>query len=168
MATTTRSGSTRARKTKEVHYVPPNVLDVDEGLRDWFLSRGMKLRWIRHSVSGRDDTKNMIKKEREGWVPVTNDELPEEYQTSFEVGGHGKTEGIVVNNDVMLAKIPVEMAQARQDYYEQLSMDQEDGVNRQLMQNSSRSMPILNESRSTTTRGRKPANFGGISDSNED
>lgn len=162
---TTRNTAGRKANTRKVTYVPPNLLGLDEGLVDHFAKKNMKLRWIRHSQSGQADTKNLIYREREGWTPVKVNELPEEYQGQFDLSDVGKHEGVIINNDVMLAMIPVEMAEARKEYFEQAAIDQESAVDEQLMQNSSRAMPILNNSQSTTTRGRKPASFGKVTES---
>lgn len=156
---TTRNTTSRSTKSREVVYTPPENIKLDVGLQEYFNGQGYKLRWIRYMLDGKDDVKNWLKREKEGWVPVKNDELPAEYQGVFDIGGAGKTEGVVTNNDVILAKIPVEMARARQDYYEGLAQDQIDAVNAQLL-SGNRKMPGFNESHTKTTRGRPPANFG--------
>lgn len=160
MARTTRASAQRARKESKVVYTPPNVTEIDPIIEEHFANEGAKLRWVRWQLNGREDVKNLTRKKREGWSLVTADELPEGFAADFEIGQDGRTEGIIINGDVALAKIPVEMAEARKEYYEGNAVAQEEAVNLQLQRNSSREMPILNESRSKATTGRKPADFG--------
>ena len=42
-----------------------------------FDNDGMSLRWLRISVKGQDDITNIGKKQQQGWVFVTPDEVPE-------------------------------------------------------------------------------------------
>jgi hypothetical protein len=166
---TTRKSETRAATKRKVTYTPPNMLHVDKEVKDYFLGQGYVLRWVRHTRSdtGGPDTKNLIYREREGWVPVKIDDIPDEYRGLYEIGVVGKNEGVILNNDVMLAMLPVETAEARKAYYEGLALDQERAIDDELRGSSSREMPIQNESRSTATRGRKPANFGELTENDE-
>lgn len=157
--TTTRKTNTRAKKEKEVVYLPPERIKLDRDLQAHFKSQGYHLRWIRHQVEGKDDVKSWLKRQNEGYVPVSPEELPPEYQAGFDIGTSGKTEGLVVNHDVVLCKIPYENYVARKKHYENRAIKLEDDVNSQLLQGS-RKMPGFDQSHSSTTRGRPPANFG--------
>lgn len=158
--------TTRDRQSKAVQYVPPNQLNLSKDVEDFFAQQGYKLRWVRHQLNGQDDVKNLVTKAKEGWELVKFDDLPEHLQGDFELGTSGRTEGVILNADVALAKIPVEMAEARSDYYRGMANAQEDAVNANLMQHSTRDMPIHQESRSRTTTGRKPA-IGALTDNDD-
>jgi len=159
--------STRKTTSRKKQYVPPNMLEIPQEVQYHFKKDGYKLRWVRQSLQGKDDAKNLVKRQREGWEWVQKDEIPESLQNDFEIGT-GRTEGAIVNNDLVLAKIPVEIAESRQEYYEDMANSQVDAVDQYLSQNSSRNMPIHNESKSRATTGRKPAEFGAISENDED
>jgi len=158
-STTTRTSDTRAKKTKEVVYRPPEERKLGSELQGFFTSQGYRLRWIRHQVEGKDDVKSWLKRENEGYVPVKPEELPSEYQAIFDIGTSGKSEGLIMNHDTILCKIPLQNFEARKKFYEQRAVNQEQAVNDQLLQGNKK-MPGFNNSHSSTTRGRPPAKFG--------
>jgi len=160
MARTTRAGAERERNEKVEVYIPPNDTELDPYLVDYYKEEGMVLRWIRFKIEGRPDTENLINKQREGWQLVTADELPEGFTNMFEIGHDGRVEGVIVQGDLALGKIPVGKARARKEYYENKAIETERAINLQLQRTSSREMPIINESKSKATTGRKPAEFG--------
>ena len=121
-----------------------------------FDNEEMSLRWIRISVKGVDDIMNVGKKQQEGWIFVTPDEVPEMAITSF-VREEGRYLGAVCRGDLALAKKPTVKVKARQKFYENKANEQMDAVNAQLMKNSDSRMPISNTSKSVTTRGRQPS-----------
>ena len=115
----------------------------------------MSLRWIRISIKGSDDQKNVGNKLQAGWVFVSPEEVPELALTSF-VRDEGRYQGAVCRGDVALVKMPSGKVSARRKFYENKANDQMDAVNAQLMKSSDSRMPISNTSRSVTTRGRVP------------
>jgi len=156
--------TSRAKAAKEVQYIPPDMLELDPEVIEHFLSQGQKLRWVRFLLGGKEDAKNLRKKVREGWEPVNIEEVPEHLQADFERGQVSRIEGVIINGDVALYRIPVEKSEARQKYYEGTAVDQEQAVNRSLMKYSNRAMPIQDTSQSRTTTGRKPAKIGAVSE----
>lgn len=156
--------ATRELTERKTVYTPPDNTNIPEEVKNHFLERGLVLRWIRHSLGGKEDTKNIAYRLREGWEPVRGEDMPKGYQDFFQIGQIGGTDGAILNNDVFLASLPESVAIGRQNYYEQMARDQEAAVNRTLMNQSTRAMPIQNESRTESTRGRKPAAFGKTSD----
>tara|TARA_R100000008_G_scaffold16264_1_gene7989 strand:- start:317 stop:808 length:492 start_codon:yes stop_codon:yes gene_type:complete len=163
MTTRNESRSTNQRETEvreeEWTFEEPNALEIPKPVQARFDAEDMALRWIRVSLQGKDDYINVGKKQQEGWVFVSPDEVPEMALTSF-VREDGRYEGTVSRGDLALAKMPAGKVRARQKFYEQKSNDMMDAVNAQLMKNSDSRMPITNSSRSVTTRGRRP-NFQG-------
>lgn len=154
----TRKTTKRARK-----YVPVNLLSVPEEVEAHFRKQGFKLRWVRHMIRGNDDVKSLTTRLREGWEFVKQTDIPEHLQNDFEIGS-GRVEGSIVNADVVLMKIPVELAEERNDYFVEMANRQLDATANQLQRTSSRDMPIVNESTSETTTGRKPAKIGAITE----
>jgi len=155
---TERSNATREATTREEEYFfeEPDALTIPDLVQARFDNEEMSLRWIRISVKGEDDIMNVGKKQQEGWIFVTPDEVPEMAITSF-VREEGRYLGAVCRGDLALAKKPTVKVKARQKFYENKANEQMDAVNAQLMKNSDSRMPISNTSKSVTTRGRQPS-----------
>jgi hypothetical protein len=155
-----RSNTTREATTREIEeeyvFEEPDALTIPDSVQARFDNEEMSLRWIRISVKGVDDIMNVGKKQQEGWIFVTPDEVPEMAITSF-VREEGRYLGAVCRGDLALAKKPTVKVKARQKFYENKANEQMDAVNAQLMKSSDSRMPITNTSKSVTTRGRQPS-----------
>ena len=153
-----RSTEIREKNTREEEWTfeEPDALDIPDSVKAKFDNEGMSLRWLRISLKGQDDIMNVGKKQQEGWVFVTPDEVPEMAVTSF-VREEGRYLGAVCRGDLALAKIPTGKVKARKRFYEKKANDMMDAVNAQLMKSSDSRMPITNSSKSVTTRGRQPS-----------
>ena len=144
---------TRETETKEYTFTEPNWLDVPDIVVNRFNAEDMTLRWIRISLKGEDDYKNVGNKMSQGWVFVTPEEVPEMLH-SATVLDTGRYTNCVVRGDVALAKMPRGKAKARNDYYENKANAMMEAVNQQLMAASDSRMPISNNSTSSVTKGR--------------
>ena len=153
-----RSNSQREDNTREEQWTfeEPDALDISDSVKAKFDNEGMSLRWLRISLKGQEDIMNVGKKQQEGWVFVTPDEVPEMAVTSF-VREEGRYIGTVCRGDLALAKMPTGKVKARKRFYEKKANDMMDAVNAQLMKSSDSRMPISNTSKSVTTRGRQPS-----------
>ena len=153
-----RSNETRETETREEEWTfeEPDALQIPDTVQARFDGEKMSLRWIRISVKGQDDILNVGKRQQEGWVFVTPDEVPEMSVTSF-VREDGRYQGTVCRGDLALAKMPSGKVKAIQRFYEKKANDQMDAVNAQLMKSSDSRMPISNTSKSVTTKGRQPS-----------
>ena len=153
-----RSNTQREAKTREEEFIfeEPDALAIPPEVEARFDSDGMSLRWLRISVKGQDDISNVGKKQQQGWVFVTPDEVPELAITSF-VKEDGRYTGTVCRGDLALAKIPSNRVTARRKYYEDKANTMMDAVNAQLMKNYDSRMPISNTSKSVRTTGRQPS-----------
>lgn len=155
--TTSRNAESREfnSREQEYEYREPSLLDIPEMITDRFSEQGMKLRWIRISLKGQDDYKNIGKKFQEGWQFVTIDEVPEMQHSSI-VKDSGRYEGTVCRGDLALAKMPIAKAESRQRHFENVSREMVDAVNAQLMNSNDSRMPIRNNSKTQVTKGRTP------------
>ena len=153
-----RSNTSREANIREEEWTfeEPDALKIPEEVEARFSNDGMSLRWLRISVKGQDDISNIGKKQQQGWVFVTPDEVPELAITSF-VRKEGRYTGTVCRGDLALAKLPTGKVMARRKHYENKSKEMMDAVNAQLMRNNDSRMPISNTSKSVTTRGRQPS-----------
>ena len=66
----TRTEETREATSKNETYSfeEQSALDIPENVVERFHSQGMALRWIRISLDGEDDYKNVGKQQRVGWT----------------------------------------------------------------------------------------------------
>ena len=152
---TSQERENQTRDNEEYTFEEEDYLAIPEEVKERFLNQGMVLRWIRIQIRGNDDYQNVGKRQRDGWVFVTPDEVPE-LSTSSIVKENGRYAGTVVRGDVALAKMPEGRAIARREHYENKANELMNAVNSQLMSNSDSRMPIYNNSKSTVTRGKSP------------
>ena len=83
---------------------------------------GYEYRWIRSDMLGQEDRANVSRRIREGWELVRHEELPPEWQhmSSLEVG---RNTGVINNEGLLLAKMPIETIEERNAYYQQKNVD---------------------------------------------
>ncbi len=76
---------------------------------------GMAQRWIRITVRGEDDPRNVSMRMREGWQPRKPDTISEDF---LGLGSQaGLSEGRYIVDDLMLCEMPQERYEMRQDYF---------------------------------------------------
>jgi hypothetical protein len=137
-------------------FTEPNWLSIPDSVIDRFKDEGMVLRWIRITINGQDDYKNVGDRQNDGWTFVEPNDVPE-MMVNSRIVDEGRFEGCVVRGDVALAKASAKRMQSRQEYYQNRSRTMMDNVNAQLMSQSNSAMPIHNNSKSSVTRGRTPS-----------
>jgi hypothetical protein len=112
---------------------------------------GYEYRWVRTSINGSSDDRNVLKAMQEGWEAVAMEEQSElqllasregRYKDKIEVGG------------LLLMKTPTEFVAQRNAYVQQNTDNQMRAVDNTLMRQSDARMPIFNERKSTTTFGK--------------
>ena len=141
---TSRASQTKAKTAKKVVWTPPSSLDAPNA------PAGYRHRWIRAEVMGFDDTKNMTAMIRSGYELVRADEYPEEdYPTMKE----GKYAGMIGVGGLVLARIPEEIAKARQDYYDKQNEAKEEAIKHDILKEQHPSMPISQERQTRVTFG---------------
>ena len=141
---TSHASQTRDKVKRPNTWTPPSSLDAPPA------PDGFRHRWIRTETMGFDDTKNMSGKIRSGWELVRADAYPEiDYPTVKE----GKYAGVIGVGGLVLARIPEEVAKAREDYFRRQTKDRDDAVNNDLMKEEHPSMPINQERQTRVTFG---------------
>lgn len=150
-----RTGNTREAKARRTTFEEPNWLEIPDSVRVRFANDGMALRWIRITLKNQEDYRNVGKRTAEGWEFVDAGEVPEMLHSST-VKEDGRYSGAVCRGDLALAKMPIELAESRQEYYENQSREMVDAVNSQLMRDNNSRMPISNQSRTRVSRGKTP------------
>ena len=141
---TSRASQTREKDSRPKVWTPPSSLDAPPA------PTGYRHRWIRAESMGSDDTKNIMGKLRSGWELVRADEYPEEDFPSVQDGKHA---GVIGVGGLLLARIPEELAQSREDFFNQKVADREQAVENDLMKEQHNAMPINQERQSRVTFG---------------
>ena len=145
--TSSDASTSRSHQKRKVTYTPPSYLDAPKPNDD-----GIKYRWLRVSMGGEDDARNIAKKKREGYEFVRKEEHPD-----FDVPVHelGKYTGVIGSGDLVLAKIPTEMAEAKKEYYEGKTQTQTEAVDADILKEQHPSMPVTQRRKSSVSFGKK-------------
>jgi hypothetical protein len=126
-------------------WMPPDLLPEPDK------QAGYTYRWIRVSMLNQADPRNISSKLREGWEPVMLEEQPKfkllanqngQFKDNIEIGG------------LLLCKIPDEFIKQRKAHYENLTAQQTEAVDNNLMRQSDPRMPLFNERKSSTSFGK--------------
>ena len=141
---TSRASQTRDKIEVKKVWTPPNSLDAPPA------PTGYRHQWIRAEVLGQQDTKNVAASLREGWELVRADQYPDQDYPSLK---EGKYAGVIGVGGLVLARIPEEVAKAREDYFRKQTEDRDNAVNNDLMKEEHSSMPINSERQSRVTFG---------------
>jgi|TARA_R100001129_G_scaffold185761_2_gene175034 hypothetical protein len=145
---TSRESQTREKQTRKKVWAPSSSLDAPPA------PNGYEHRWIRMSVAGFEDTSNVSRKLREGWEFVRADTLLSEIgENDYPVISEGKHQGIVGIGGLALGRIPTEILKSRSEYFNRISQDRMEAVDRDLMKEQHPDMPINIERQSKVTFG---------------
>lgn len=91
---------------------------------------GIRHHWCAAKVMGIENTRNMSKHIKDGWIPCKAEDYPE--ITQF-IPGHSRT-GEIYNEDLMLCYMPEDIAQERDEYYRSLGALQQQSSNSQMVE----------------------------------
>ena len=140
---TPRAAATRQTEERKTLWKPPSLLEAPAP--DGFIHR-----WIRAEILGKDDKPNFAKRLREGYEPVRADEYPEFECAEIE---EGRFKGVIGVGGLILARLPVEVAQSREQYFRARTDGQMTAVDQDLMREQHPSMPISKERSSRVSFG---------------
>ena len=146
MDRTPRTTTTREKDSRRKPWQPPSSLDAPPA------PEGYIHRWIRTTVMGYDDNKNLSARLREGFELVRADEYPDFQAPTIQDGKHA---GVIGVGGLVLARFPLESKEERDKFYQTKTADQMIAVDNDLMREQHSSMPIHNERQSRVTFGAK-------------
>ena len=141
-----RESATREKQERRKAWTPPSQLDAPPA------PIGYKHRWIRERVMDYDDKANIYKRQREGYELVRAEDYP---NTDFPVIDEGKNAGVIGQGGLLLARIPEEIVDERNQYFMDKTNTQMEAVDRDLMKESNPAMPISKERKSQVAFGGK-------------
>ena len=143
--TSTRANQTRSKSERPKVWVPPSSLDAPPA------PDGFRYRWIRAESVGFQDTKNITGRIREGYELVRAEEV--ENAADYPVLDEGKYKGVIGVGGLLLAKVPEEIAQQRQQYMSERHKERNEAGNNDLMREQDNRMHINVDRQSRVTFG---------------
>ena len=144
---TTRHAETRDLQARKTVWSPPRQLDAPAP------PEGFKYRWIRESLQGQPDDKNITSRLREGYELVREDELSAEDKMKYPAMAEGKYKGTIGVGGLLLAKIPLEMAKSRNEYFQKKSKEVQEAIDNEVLKDEHPSMPMSSNRSSKVTFG---------------
>ena len=141
---TSRANQSRSKSERPKVWVPPSSLDAPPA------PTGFKHRWLRAESLGFQDTKNISGRLRSGYELVRSDEYPD---GEYPIVEDGKYKGVIGVGGLVLARVPEEIANQRNEYYARQHEDKVKAVDNDLMKEQHPDMPINIERQSRVTFG---------------
>ena len=138
---TPRDNQTRVKEARKEPWRPPSMLDAPPP------PEGYKHRWIRESVMGFDDRKNVSARSREGYELVRGEEYPDFDIPTVDDGKHA---GVIGVGGLLLARVPEEIVESRNAYFRGQTRDQMTAVDNELAREQHPAMPISRPDRSSS------------------
>jgi hypothetical protein len=131
-----RNFDSRENNERVKQWVPPSTLPTPNA------QDGYKFRWVRTSLMGAADPTNVSARFREGWEPVKMEDHPELMLASIP---GGKESGNVEVGGLTLCKMPTEIVDQRNSYYQQHNRYHKETAEQTYMRESDRRMPKFSE-----------------------
>ena len=147
----TRNSDTRETNTRPKAWKMPSALELPDEAVELAESQGITYRWIRESILGQDDKTNVSKRFREGFAVVRPEELPGYHD--LPTVDDGRHAGVIGVGGLILCKIDKEIADQRNEFFEQQTNNQMSAVENDLMHEENPAMPISREIKSKVTFG---------------
>ena len=148
-----RESATREKQERKVDWKPPSTLDAPEA------PVGYKHRWIRASVMDYDDKSNVFKRRREGYELVRAEEYPDFETPTID---EGKNAGVIGQGGLLLARIPEEDAESRDEFFRKKTSNQMAVYDQELA-----SQPESSAGRILKPERKSQVLFGGKKNSNQ-
>lgn len=142
-----RSNETRDTEARPVSWRPAHDLPVPSA------QDGYKFRWIRAAMMGTPDPANMARARREGWEPCKASDHPE-ISSDFKAFGLAPESNLIEIGGLVLCKTTSENAEARREYYEDLTHRNTVAVDNNFMRENDPRMPLFKEGKSKVSFGR--------------
>jgi hypothetical protein len=140
-----REAATRELAERPKQWMPPELLPEPDK------QAGYAYHWVRVSINGQPDPRNLAAKMREGWEPVRIEEQPK-YQLLLDPNSRFK-DNIEIGG-LLLCKAPKEFVEQRAKYYASQTQAQTEAVDNNLMRQSDPRMPLFKERKSSHSFGK--------------
>lgn len=139
-----RELDSREKASRPQQWRAPDLLPVPNPRPGW------KHRWVRVSMMGTADAKNISSSLREGYEFCKAEEYPEMMLYALT---EGRFRGNIELGGLMLCRIPAEFMEQRNAHYANVNRVQIESVDNTFMRASDPRMPLFAERKSKTTFG---------------
>jgi|TARA_Y100000114_G_C11626112_1_gene262069 hypothetical protein len=136
-----RSADTRESLESRKPWQRPSTLETPEP------PEGYEYRWIRAEIANQPDKKNVMSRLREGFELVRAEEIQNFELPTIQDGKHA---GVISVGGLLLAKIPLETRQERNNYFTDRSQTMQQAIDNDLMKESDDRSPIERPRRSSS------------------
>lgn len=140
-----REQETREQGVRKRSWELPNVLPTPHP------EPGYEFHWVRISIRGETDPRNISLKLQEGWEPVKASDHPEIFVAGVE---NANFKDNIVIGGLMLCKTPTEFVRDRNAFFNSQAADQMKTVDNNLMRENDPRMPLFNERKTKVTFGK--------------
>lgn len=107
----------RKRPKRKTTYERVTETQIPKDVKDYFLKDDWELRWVRWTINGEEDYRNLGRRLNEGYEFVKESELPPEFLTRLRIINTGRNKGIVTSGDVCLMKADVNLVESRRQTF---------------------------------------------------
>ena len=139
-----RELDSREKAVRPQQWRAPDLLPVPNPRSGW------AHRWIRVSMMGTADAKNISSSMREGYEFCKAEDYPEMMLHALT---EGRFKGNIEVGGLMLCRIPAEFMEQRNRYYADMNKAQADSVDNTFLRVSDPRMPLFADRKSKTTFG---------------
>lgn len=140
----------------EAQWIRPSSLEAPPA------RKGKTQRWVRQSIRGAADPKNLNRVWREGWRPRPPETLPEDWRIYANFAD--KNEGMIVVDDLILMEIDSEVLARRKAAIEAATANQMRSVEHDLESAQVRGHPIVKEHKTSVTHPAQRIQPAGVAD----
>jgi hypothetical protein len=123
---------------------------------------GMTQRWVRKSIRGADDPKNLNRSWREGWRPRSPDSLTEEWRVYATFAN--SNDGMIVVDDLILMEIDSEILANRKSAIKSATAEQMRSVEHDLESSQIAGHPIIKEHKTSVSHPATRIQPAGVAD----
>lgn len=141
-----RKAGGREADVRPVTWTQPDILPMPDPQEGW------AFRYIRTSVYGESDNRNVSMRLREGWEPVLLEDHPELMVMPDHNSDWGK-KGAVEIGGLLLCKAPKELMESRTKAHQDMTNAQVNAIDNNLMREEDPRMPIFKNSKSSVSFG---------------
>jgi hypothetical protein len=139
-----RAAESREAMARPTMWKPPEMLPSPDP------RPGITHRWIRISMMGYADPKNISSSLREGYEPVKAEDYPE---MMMHAAQDGRFKGNIEMGGLLLCAIPTEVLKQREAYYANQNRSQMDSVDNNFMRDNDPRMSKFSEKSTKVTFG---------------
>ena len=141
---TPRAMESREKNMRPMSWSDPEALPTPDDRPGW------KHRWVRLSIMGSDDPKNISSKLREGYEPCKAEEYPE---LMLPAVNEGRFKGGIEIGGLLLCRIPEEFLRQRMQHFDDKNKAQMESVDNAYLSENDHRMQKFSERSTKVTFG---------------